>query len=217
MAENRAGNKKYDPSRRLIYGGVLIFTVAACISLTAVPAIRARLLDRINVLKTACCGEVQTDILPLGENDIPYPEEFLRPRSSDAGSRPYVEYIQKHLPVVKPGVPLKVKPPALSEADDSGKSAESDEDDDSPRFMQGESERDAYEKTLAANEKLAAMARGGNPDFSLKTWGASRREGDIYWVRVIFHNASGAEVEYIWRTDISSGKSAPLNFNARSL
>jgi hypothetical protein len=221
----KSGRKRNARVRQWIYGGVLFFAAAAGISLTAVPAIRDRLFDRIQTLKTAWLGETQFDITPVGENDIPYPEEFLRPRSSEAASRevtsrPSAEPEQKkRLRIVQSDIP-SITPPGFSEAAGSGGSAKAKagtEEDDSPRFQQGEIEREAYEKTLAANEKLAAMVQGGNPDLSFKTWDAARRSAEIYWVRVIFQNASGAEVEYIWQTDISSGRSAPLNYNSRSL
>jgi len=216
-------NKGYDRARRRFYGGVLIFAVVSGILLTAVPAIRARLSDRIDILKTAMTGEVQPDITPMGENDIPYPEEFLRPASGAVVSQPSVEPLIKRLAKVQPDVPV-IKPPVLLAAD-SGSNAkvaesvetENYEDSDSPRFLQGEIEREAYEKTLAANDKLAAMVQGGNSELIFKTWGAARRDGDVYWVRVIFQNASGVDVEYIWQTDPVSGRTSPLNFNARSL
>jgi hypothetical protein len=209
----------HEIARRRFYGGVLLFTVAAGISLTAVPAIRARLLDRIHVLKIAIAGEEQPDIMPVGENDIPYPEEYMRPASSAVALRPFAESAPKRLTIVQPDVPI-VTPPVLLGAKDSGKAAgaavETEDDEDLLRFQQGEMEQEAYEKTLAANGKLAAMTQGGNPELNFKTWGASRRDGNIYWVRVIFQDTSGADMEYIWQTDISSGRSTPLNFNARN-
>ena len=216
MAESVSYNKGYDRVRRRIYGGVLFFAVAAGILLTAVPALRARLFDRIHILKTAMTGETQPEITPMGENDIPYPPEFLRPGSGAAVSRPSAEPSAKRLIVVQSDV-SSIKPPVLSVAADSEKFAEAEEDDaNTLRFRQGDAEREAYEKTLAANEKLAAMVQGGNPEFSFKTWGAVRRDGNVYWVRIIFQNTSGADMEYIWQTDIDYGKTSPLNFNARS-
>ena len=213
MAENGKG---YDKVRRQVYGGVLLFAVTAGILLAVVPAIRARLLDRIYSLKTAISDEALPEITPIGENDIPYPEEFLRPSSKAAALRPPDEPVQKRRIVVKTDVP-SITPPMLLEVADSGKFTEDEEgDEDSPRFQQGEIEREAYEKTLAANEKLASMVQGGDQELSFKTWGAAHRDGGVYWVRVIFLNASGADMEYIWQTDIYSGKTAPLNFNARS-
>ena len=213
MAENGKG---YDKVRRRIYGGVLLFAVTAGILLAVVPAIRARLLDRIYIFKTAISGEVLPEITPIGENDIPYPEEFLRPSSKTTVSRPPDEPLQKRRIVVQTDVP-SITPPMLLGVVDSGKFTKNEEgEDDSLRFQQGEIEREAYEKTLTANEKLASMVRGGDHELSFKTWGAAHRDGGVYWVRVIFRNASGADMEYIWQTDIYSGKTAPLNFNARS-
>ena len=215
MVESVVNYKRYDPVRRRIYGGVLVFSVAAGILLTAVPAVRARLFDRINILKTAMTDEPQLEIMSMGENDIPYPREFVRPGSVALVSRPTAEPPVRRLTAVQSGATV-ITPPVLIGAADSVNLAEDDEDDDSPRFQQGELEREAYEKTLAANEKLAAMARDGEQESGFKTWGAARRDGDVYWVRVIFQNASGADVEYIWQTDIASGRVTPLNFNARS-
>jgi len=210
-------NERYDRVRRLVYGGVLVFAVAVGISLIAVQALRARLLDRIYIFKTAMTGEIQPDIMPMGENDIPYPEEFMRPASGAVVSRPSAEPVQKRRIVVESSVP-STTPPVLLGASDSVRSTETleEDDDDSLRFQQGEIEQEAYEKTLTANEKLAFMVQGGDHDLSFITWGAVHRDGGVYWVRVIFRNASGADMEYIWQTDISSGKTAPLNFNARS-
>jgi len=213
-----SGNKGHDLIRRRIYGGALIFAVAVGISLTAIPTLRARLFDRIHILKTAATGESQPVITSIGENDIPYPEEFMRPVSGAVVSRSPDEPAQKRLGIVQSDVPL-IKPSILSGAANAGRFAESEpeKDDDSPGFIQGENELEAYEKTLAANEKLASLVQGGNQELSFKTWGAILMDEGVYWVRVIFQNASGADVEYIWQTDISSGKTAPLNFNARSL
>ncbi|MDR0311431.1 MAG: hypothetical protein LBJ21_07585 [Acidobacteriota bacterium] len=215
MLIERAG-KKYDQARRRIYGGVLIFAVAAGISLTAVPALRERLFDRIYILKISATGEAEPEIIiPMGVNDIPYPEEFLRqPPGPTTASRVHAESARKII-VVQSDIP-SITPPVLS-GTGSANYKDSKEEDDSPVFQQGETEREAYEKTLAANEKLASMIQGGNPGLSFKTWGAARRGGNIYWVRVIFQNADGVEAEYIWQADLSSGKTAPLNFNARSL
>ena len=220
MVENVADNKGYDKARRRVYGGVLIFAVAAGILLVVVPALRARLIDRIYTLKTATTGKTQTEITPMGESDIPYPEEFLRPATRTVVSHPPDEPLQRRRIVVQPdvssGMP-SITPPVLLGAADSGVIAEAEEeDDDSLRFRQGEIEQEAYEKTLAANEKLASMVQGGDHELSFKTWGAVQRDVGVYWVRVIFQNASGADMEYLWQTDISSGKTAPLNFNARN-
>ena len=217
MADN---NNEYDRSRRRVYGGVLLFAVTAAILLTAVPPLRARLFDRIDVIKTAMVYEIQHDIMPVGENDLPYPEEFLRTAFGAVVSSPYVEPAPKRLIVVQPEV---ITPPVLSKAGRGSpagveeETKEAEDDSDALRFRQGETEREAYEKTLATNVKLAAMVQGGNPDISFKTWDAVHRDGDVYWVRVIFQNAAGTDVEYIWQTDISSDRSTPLNFNARSL
>ena len=213
-----SGNKGHERIRRRIYGGVLIFAAAVFVSLTVIPAIRARLVDRVHFLEAAASGGTQPVITPIGENDIPYPDEFMRPSSSAVVSRPTGESTQKRLIVVQSDV-SSITPPVLLGSADAGRFAETEQDDneDSPRFLQGEIEREAYEKTLAANEKLALMIQDGNHELSFKTWGAALMDGGVYWVRVIFQNESGADVEYIWQTDISSGKTAPLNFNARSL
>ena len=215
MAES--GNKKHGRIRRRIYGGVLVFAVAAGISLTVIPALRARLFDRIHILIAAATDEPQPVITPMGENDIPYPEEFLRPSSSAVVSFPSDEPAQKQRIAVQPNV-ASITPPVLLNAMDAGRFAEVEQsdDDDSPRFVQGEIEREAFEKTLAANEKLALMVENGNNELSFKTWSAAHMDGGVYWVRVIFENKPGADVEYIWQTDIFSGKTAPLNFNARN-
>ena len=206
-------------TRRRIYSGVLLFAVAAGLSLVVVPVLRARLFDRIHLLKAAAVNNAQPVITPIGESDTPYPEEFLRKVPGAGVSRPPSEPAQKRLIVVQPDVP-SITPPVLLGAADSVRSAEAgqgeDGDDDSPRFIQGEIEREAYEKTLASNDKLASVVQGGDYELSFKTWGAALMDGSVYWVRVIFQNESGADVEYIWQTDISSGKTTPLNFNARN-
>ena len=207
-------NKRYDHARRRFYNGTLLFAVVACISLAVVPAFRARLFDRIYILKTAMTNETQPDITPIGEIDIPYPEEYLRPASSAVLAGPPAEPVQKRLIVAHAEVPT-ITPPVLLISADSENFTETEEDDDSLRFQQGEIEREAYEKTLAAHEKLAAMVQGGDHELSFITWGAAQRDGGVFWVRVIFRNSAGADMQYIWQTDIYSGKTAPLNFNAR--
>ena len=214
MAES--GGKKYDDTRRWFYGGTLIFAVAAGILLTAVPPLRARLFDRVHIITAAMTGDVMPDITPMGENDIPYPEEFMRPRSAAVVSRPSAETFQKRLSDAQAAGQV-ITPPVLLGTDGAGISAEAkDDDDNSLLFLQGEIEQEAYEKTLAANEALALAVQGGDSGLSFQTWGAVQRNGSVYWVRVIFRNAAGVDVEYIWQTDISSGKADPLNFNARN-
>jgi len=215
MAEIMTETKSYDSVRRRIYGGILIFAVAVGILSTAVPALRARLFERIHILHTAMRGEAQPEIINMGENDIPYPEEFMRRGSGAVVSFPPTDPSQRPLLVQADGAAL-ITTPVLIGAVGSGSPADIDKDDDSPRFQQGDIEREAYEITLAANEKLAAAVRSGDDELVFKKWGASRRNIDVYWVRVIFQNASGADVEYIWQTNISSGSVAPLNFNARN-
>jgi len=214
MAES--GGEKNDSPRRWFYSAVLVFIVTAGILLVVVPPIRARLLDRVHILMAAMAGDVMLEITPMGENGIPYPEEFMRPRSGTIVTRPSPEPFQKRLSGVQSTDPA-ITPPVLLGAVGSGISAEAGEDDDNTiRFLQGEIEREAYEKTLAANEKLASAVQGGDSGLSFTTWGAAQRDGSVYWVRVIFRNVSGADAEYIWQTDISSGKTDPLNFNARN-
>ena len=215
IIERAADDKKFDAVRQRFYGCVLVFAVTSAVLLTAVPVVNARLFDRIQIIKTAMTGEAQSDIINTGENDIPYPEEFMRPASSAVVSRPPAE------PARRPAT-AQITPPVLIGTTGYENPAEvyeddeDDEDDDAPRFLQGDIEREAYEKTLEANEKLAAIVMNGNQVLSFKTWGAARRHGNVYWVRLIFQNESGADVEYIWQTDITSGSVSPLNFNARS-
>ena len=214
-------SKVYDPARRRFYGGVLIFAVLAGIVLTAVPEFRDRLFDRIYILKTAITGEIKTDILPVGESDIPYPEEFMRPRSGAAGAASAsAESIKKRSAIVLLNA-QPVKPPVLIGSTDSAKPvptevADVSEYDDGVKFRQGETEREVYEKTLAVNKKLTALTQGDDPELTFKTWGVAQRDEDVYWVRVIFLNTSGSEVEYRWVMNIASGKSTPLNFAAKS-
>ena len=211
-----SSGKKYDSPRSWFYGAVLTFTAIAGILLTVIPPIRARLFDRVHTLKTAMLNDVMPEITPVGENDIPYPEEFMRPRTGAVVSRPTPEPFQKRLSVSQSAGQI-ISPPVLLGTDSAGISVEDKEDDDNTiRFLQGEIEREAYEKTLASNENLASAVQGGDSGFSFITWGAVQRNGSVYWVRVIFRNADDADVEYIWQTDISSGKTDPLNFNARN-
>lgn len=213
----KSDNKGYDRIRRRIYGGVLVFTVVTCASLTAIPALRTLLFDRVHRLRTAAMGESQPVIIQMSEDDIPYPEEFMRQTTGVLVPRSTDELAQKRGIIINPDVP-SITPPLLAISPETGRftETEQDENDDSPRFLQGEIEQEAYEKTLAANEKLALMVQGDDRELSFKTWGAVLMDGGVYWVRVIFQTASGVDKEYIWQTDISSGKTVPLNYNARN-
>jgi hypothetical protein len=87
-----------------------------------------------------------------------------------------------------------------------------------PDFRQGDMEKEAYGMLLQWNPNVDQMVRGSNASLQFKNWGATKREEDTYWVRILFQNAADkTEVAYIWEVKISSKQVTPLNYNARLL
>ncbi|MDR1727374.1 MAG: hypothetical protein LBT74_05525 [Acidobacteriota bacterium] len=216
-----------DKARRRVYGGLLAFAVCAGVLLCGLPQLRERLVGRSRLLKGALAGDARPEILPMGEDELPYPEEFaipdpppVQPAPRGASLRPSREPDRPADEAGQVGAGarrrLTVPSPAAGAAHDGGGAPGDADLGQAPRFQQGAKEREAYDKVLAANPKLADMVAGLDAGLRFKTWAAAHRGGELYWVRVTFAGADGKDVEYIWRVD-AAGTVAPLSFNARSL
>jgi hypothetical protein len=179
-------------------------------------------------MKSAAAGEARPDIHPMGspaEDQIPYPEEFLRPEAPKIPAGPRAAVLRQS---TEPAEPLDIQrswtrfpstetPTSKMRPADAAKPVADEDADLTPRFQQGAKEKEAYEKVLDANATISGMVGGSDPNLRFKTWGAANRGDGLYWVRVVFTNASGTDVEYIWQVEGATGKVTPLSFNARSL
>ena len=227
--------EKDNRRRRWIYNGLLIFVVVAGILLVGLPQLHTRLFDRIHLLRRAAAGETRPDILSMGENIIPYPEEFTRSVSPENPNAPRSAILRSTSLSVEPAEPVEpvdtVRRRRLTVPSQGGtpysdtQSTDSDADL-TPRFQQGATEKEAFEKVLTANATLSGMMDGSNPQMRFKAWGAAHRGEGLYWVRVVFtstagtedaNDAAGKDVEYIWQVEDATDKVTALNFNARSL
>jgi len=211
-----------DLTRQRVYGGLLIFILVAGTSMAVVPSFRERLAGRIHILKAALT-EAPSDIIQVGEEQVPYPEEYARSiPTAQQGYRFYVPRDDaRKTPAPAAAAPRRILTPKVSSTEtpssDSAKSID-ETDDSSPRYQQGKLEQEAYEKALKANETLAEMVRsGGGEELRYQTWDASYRGENVYWVRVIFLDQSNTNVEYIWIVKLDSGQVTPLSHAARKI
>jgi hypothetical protein len=224
--------------RQRIYGGLLIFVVAAGLPIVGVPALRHRLSDRAIALKTAFGNDIRPVTAKVGENREPFPAEYERPEP--------VALLPPQLPplervfTMKPGggyVPqaastprprarareetprVEIQPPAAASAEQTepDKTASASAPSDEPKYQKGKIEQDAYDLLIKSNPTVAGMVQGSNPALHFKSWDAAGRGDDVYWVRLKFQSDGSPDVEYIWQVKIQSNQVTPLNYNARIL
>lgn len=216
-----------------MYAGLVVFVALVGGTILAVPQLRHRLLDRIQVLKSAAVGDVKPVSAQVGENHEPFPEEFVlkAPPVPTPDQLPAGVFSQlpsregsSTQPIGKERPPLAArrgsKPPVLIREQDSGEPADSfpmESSESGPQYKQGRIEQDAYDLVLKSNKSLAEMIQGSNPSLHFKSWDVAHRGEDVYWVRVTFQGEGKQDVRYIWQVILSTGEITPLSFNARSL
>jgi hypothetical protein len=237
----KAGGKKTEDGslrfyriRRRVYGGLLIFVIAAGVPIATVPSLRNRLVTRIHDLKAAISGETRLDIVQAGENTERFPAEYERPSPPSVAqvfkiaTAPVPEDVQKKESPPARSVPRRtlripsVGKPSLSAdaGEESGEQRElapSADTENQPKYKQGTMEQEAYDLLLKSNSAIAGLVQGGNPSLQFAAWDAAGRGEDIYWVRLKFRQEGKPGIEYIWQVQLQSKQITPLNYNARAL
>jgi hypothetical protein len=230
----KAGSPRFGGTRQRVYGGLLLFVVAAGVPMAAVPSLRNRLLARYYELKTAISGEIRPAMVQAGANQEPFPAEYERPALPSAAQVfkiptapvPYGALKKEETPARgAPRRTLRIPPageplPPADEGDTSGaqsQSAPASDAVDQPKYRQGTMEREAYDLLLKSGATIAGLVQGSNPSLQFSSWDAAGRGGDMYWVRLIFRQEGKPEAEYIWQVQLESKQVTPLNYNARTL
>lgn len=219
--------------RSRVYKGLLLFIILVGLPTIAIPKLRNRLSNRIQILRAAWMQNEQPAITQAGANTNPFPQEYERPAVPNR-DKTKLSAIANPSVMQKTSVsedsPIKVvkilqsskqkagKSSAVSDNDSENEAISSEDSANSlPQYNQGKNEREAYELVLKSNKTLATMVKGENPALHWKSWGAAHRGDDNYWVRVIFLNQDKTEIEYIWQVKLTSGEISPLSYNARSI
>lgn len=237
MAE--AESLRFYATRRRIYGGLIIFVLAAGLPMALVPSLRDRLTGRVTELRAALAGEVPALSQKVGENHEPFPAEFERPSRALPDLPQTVDAGQVY--TMTPSAPIAPVPAARERAaprmakerrpspapvlvDETadqaaaGVAADAEPaDDNEPKYTTGTIEREAYDILLLSHSTVAGMIQGRNPSLRFKSWDAAPRGSDIYWVRVKFQSENNRDVEYIWQVKLGEKQVTPLNYNARTL
>ncbi|MEJ2109878.1 MAG: hypothetical protein P8Z37_08200 [Acidobacteriota bacterium] len=225
---NQAKRFGYD-ARTMFYGALLLFILIGSASIMGIPSFRDRLIQRTEALWVALLGNRAPVTADIGEMSADYPEEFKREEYTfpDAGQILPEDWVFK--------VPSEDKSdrsdsalisPKTVDLDstpaDTSVSAEDSEKEDlessgsEPGYTTGKTETEAYTLLLEKYPKVEAMVNGDNSSLQFKSWGGSRIEEEIYWIRLIFEIDNNREV-YIWQVDLKTKEVTPLSYNARSI
>jgi hypothetical protein len=230
-----AGFSRFYRGRQRIYGGLLLFVLAAGLPMAALPSLRGRLLERFSTLRAAAAGDVGPLSLNVGDYHEPFPAEFEKPAPPEPS--PPQESVIDRVYSMAPGVyarpsaaarkrptPLIAKadapPPSVAEITESAPAASSETKPSGEaqlNYQTGSIEREAYELVLQSNSTIAAMIQGSNPALRFKSWDAAARGNDTYWVRIRFQSEGNPDVEYIWQVRLGTKQVTPLSYNARAL
>jgi hypothetical protein len=230
----KAETSRFYSTRRRVYGGLLIFVVAAMVPLASVPSLRNRFVTRIHELKVSFSGETSPVVVQAGENQEPFPAEYERPAppsvaqmfkipaepvTRDAPAREETQARsapRRTLRIPKVGEPSQ---PADGgeESGERGESAATGATEDQPKYRQGIMEQEAYDLLLKSNSAVAELVHGSNPSLKFLLWDAAGRGDDFYWVRLKFRQEGKPDAEYIWQVQLQAKRIVPLNYNARSL
>lgn len=215
--------------RERIYWGLFLFVIVAGLAMGGVAQLRERLLSRYYMLKTAAFGEIKPAVAQVGANMEPLPPEFQRPTPPKQLTLPVPE--RDKIYVMTPNrqtasqnasnkARLEVAPPPSGEgegieAQSTGSSEE--KANDGLQYRQGKIEQTAYDLVLQSNKAVAEMVKGGNPSLQYKSWDATDRGSNIYWVRLKFLSKENTESDFIWQVNLEEKKVTPLNYNARTI
>lgn len=231
-SKSRVKHTRYGSGQRF-YGALLLFVVIVGLPVVTVPGLRNRLETRVAEIKDAVSGRIEPVVVEVDEEQAPFPEEYERYATSFPGPGEPLPLDRIFTARKEEPDPGTYSPPALitPELADTGKPVldvesveeelESDaavsDPDDGLGYSQGDIEQAAYGLLLESYPKVAEMVEGGDPALLFVSWGAVKRDEDLYWVRLIFQTDENVEVEYIWQVEMESNKVLPLSHNARSI
>ncbi len=223
-----------------VYWGLLIFVVGAGMPIVSVPAARQRLRTRVDALKAAFRGELPPQLPALervGENHEPFPREYEHPQAkppilaklealqrrtplvmSDQGDVPAAARPPMKMPMGSGGtVAFKDKPEAQAAAA-GGENAQAAAPSGEPTYQKGKNEQEAYDILVNANQTLAAMIKGSDPNLKFQDWSAANMGENNYYVMVTFLQSSDKVArKYIWSVKVSSKEVTPLSSYAMSI
>ena len=226
--------------RHRVYTGFLIFVVIAGLPVVAVPLLRHRLGDRVQVLRLAIVGGYSRMVTAkVGENTAPFPPEYdhaiphrnypqlpsymnsiLTPPDVSQVSPPRTPKKPKAVPEAKAAAETteKLTEQQTEQHAQAAQQAETPAQDAEPVYQQGRIEQEIYDVLLKSDASVAALVQDKNPSYRFKSWDVAKREEDLYWVRIIFTQVPAkTDLECIWQVQLMSKQVMPLNFNARSL
>lgn len=228
----RPDSKRFFRKRQKIYNLLLLFVVIVGLPIISAPSLRQRLSLRTLTLETAFQGKMMPLQAMVGENQEPVPPEFEKPeplRPSPPKLPPLDRIFTAEMDSQAPAPPDKtyVPPsqaaatgqlpfPAISDQENLEEEA-GEPDEEGPKYQQGAVEQEVYDILLQSNPAIAAMVQGSDPSLSFDSWGVTHRGDDTYWVRLIFQNADGQNVDYIWEVRLTTKQVTPLSHNARTI
>lgn len=212
---------------------LMIFIVIVGIPILGVPSLRNRLSTRVMALKAALAGVREPQIVDVGYNREPVPEEYQKPepvipRPPVLAGPDKVYVMDAPVTVARPPVSVSVRPRIQRSAGQAQELEETEEPalpdeadaasgEEQVQYQRGRAERDAYDLLLQSRPGIAEMVEDKNPAFRFRSWDAAHRGEDTYWVRIKFQSEGIDEAEYIWVVRVAANQVSPLNFNARSL
>jgi hypothetical protein len=217
-------------SRQRFSLSLLLFVVIIGLPIVGVPSLRNRLSIRVMALEAAIAGVRVPPTVEVGANREPLPAEYARPEPvvPQPPVLPSLERIftRDKAPAASGGLSnmvildkpsrntTKILESAVKAASEAG---EVQPEVSEVKYQRGKAEQDAYDLLLKSSPAVAEMVQGRTPALKFKSWDASDRGEDTFWVRLKFQSEGSAEAEYIWVVKLQSNQVSPLNFNARSI
>lgn len=227
------------------YTGLLIFVVAVGLPLITIGPLRYRLKTRFDMMRTAVRGEQPPPppaFARVGQNQAPFPHEYEQPQNPSASLAKLIAPLwhptivvanQGGVPTIIPQplkrtlgstspIPSKEKPGAppgaLVSAPEQAAAETAGATVSEPIYKKGESEQEAYDILLNANQTLAGMVKGSDATLKFQDWAAANMGESSYYVMVTFLQTSDKVArKYIWSVKISSKEVTPLSSYAMSI
>ena len=241
-AQSRRPGRPHYHSRT--YTGLLIFVVAVGLPLIGIGPLRHRLKTRFDIMRAAVRGEQQQQpaFARVGENQAPFPREYEQPQNRSAFWAKLIAPLQHQTIVAadQGGVPTIIPPPlrriprptlpipskeklraapgALVSAPEQAAAETTRSAVSEPVYKKGESEQEAYDILLNANQTLAGMVKGSDATLKFQDWAAANMGENSYYVMVTFlQTADNVARKYIWSVKVSSKEVTPLSSYAMSI
>jgi hypothetical protein len=224
-----AGGSRYHHN---IYLGLLIFVVVAGLPIVGLPSLRYRLRDRIDSLRSAAQGKAvaQAASAKVGENLLPFPKEYERVQVERPPILPKFEVPQKRPYIISAGGDSssrgEVLAPVPRKADATPKPAVSEPPADAnaapakagTEYRKGNSEKEAYDILIHANQTLAGLVNGSDPSLKFQDWSAAVMGQDSFNVSLSFvQTADNGIRKYVFNVKVQTKEVMPLSAYAREI